>query len=174
LRDASSEKTGSATQFIEVPDVSKGRLTLSGLVVKGFIPPAKPGAAQPSQGVEAVEGAVDTLDPKATPAVRVFKPGRPLQYGCQVMNAQTGSGKQPQLEVQTRVFRDGKQLYEGKPMAFSGEGQKDPKNLIAGGRLQLGSKMAPGDYVLQVIVTDKLAKEKQRTATQWIDFAVEP
>jgi hypothetical protein len=32
--------------------------------------------------------------------------------------------------------------------------------------------MAAGDYMLQVIVTDLLAKEKQRTATQWIDFEV--
>jgi hypothetical protein len=76
--------------------------------------------------------------------------------------------------VQTRVFRDGKQVYQGKPMPFAAEGQKDPKNLIAGGRLQLGGKMAPGEYVLQVIVVDKLAKEKNRTASQWMDFVVEP
>ena len=32
----------------------------------------------------------------------------------------------------------------------------------------------PGEYVLQVVVTDKLAKEKHRTASQWIDFEVIP
>jgi hypothetical protein len=32
--------------------------------------------------------------------------------------------------------------------------------------------MSPGDYILQVIVTDPLAKEKYRTATQWIDFEI--
>ena len=30
----------------------------------------------------------------------------------------------------------------------------------------------PGEYVLQVIVTDQLAPEKRRTATQWIDFEI--
>jgi len=32
--------------------------------------------------------------------------------------------------------------------------------------------MAPGDYVLQIVATDKLAGEKNRTATTWIDFEV--
>jgi hypothetical protein len=38
--------------------------------------------------------------------------------------------------------------------------------------MQLGDKITPGDYVLQVIVTDKLAKEKYRMATQSMDFEV--
>jgi hypothetical protein len=37
--------------------------------------------------------------------------------------------------------------------------------------LQLG-RIAPGDYVLQVIVTDKLAKDKYRTAVQSMDFEI--
>jgi len=58
-------------------------------------------------------------------------------------------------------------------MPFTAKDQPDPKHLVAGGRLQLGAKMAPGDYVLQVIVTDKLAKEKYNIATQWQDFVVQ-
>ena len=34
------------------------------------------------------------------------------------------------------------------------------------------SLITPGDYVLQVIVTDKLAKEKHRGATQAMDFEI--
>jgi len=36
----------------------------------------------------------------------------------------------------------------------------------------LGSEFPPGEYVLQVIITDKLAKEKQQIASQWIDFEI--
>jgi hypothetical protein len=36
--------------------------------------------------------------------------------------------------------------------------------------LRLGTDLEPGEYVLQVIVTDNLAKEKYRVATQWMDF----
>ncbi len=43
-----------------------------------------------------------------------------------------------------------------------------------GGRLQLSRKMTAGDYVLQVIVTDNLAKDsKYRAAAQWQTFEVE-
>jgi hypothetical protein len=34
--------------------------------------------------------------------------------------------------------------------------------------------MIPGEYVLQAIVTDKLAKEKYAKAGQWIDLLVLP
>jgi len=40
--------------------------------------------------------------------------------------------------------------------------------------MALGSKITPGDYVLQVIVTDKLAKDKYQVATQAMDFEIEP
>jgi len=38
------------------------------------------------------------------------------------------------------------------------------------GRLQLGQDFEPGEYVLQVVVTDQSDKEK--IASQWIDFEV--
>lgn len=38
--------------------------------------------------------------------------------------------------------------------------------------MQLGSSMTRGEYILQIVVTDPLAKEKYQTAAQWIDFEV--
>jgi hypothetical protein len=58
-------------------------------------------------------------------------------------------------------------------MTLPSKGQTDPKRLIGGGAMRLGAGMKPGDYVLQVIVTDKLAKEKYQTASQWMDFEVQ-
>ena len=46
------------------------------------------------------------------------------------------------------------------------------KRLPVGGAIQLGSDMAPGEYVLQVVVTDMLADEKHRVATQSMDFQI--
>jgi hypothetical protein len=36
--------------------------------------------------------------------------------------------------------------------------------------MQLGTEFSPGQYVLQVIVTDTLAKQKQQIASQWDRF----
>jgi hypothetical protein len=193
LRDAGTEEVGSANQFIEVPDVNKGKLALSGIVLKADVPqptaqqpPAQQPQSQPSQGqqppaqanpdtgADHQEGQMNDVDTRGGPAVRIFKPGTPIMYGYQILNAQEDSAKKPELEVQTRLFKDGEQIYEGKPTPLpSGGPQPDPKHMIGGGRLKLGDKIAPGDYVLQVIVTDKLAKEKYRVATQSMDFEIQ-
>jgi hypothetical protein len=48
----------------------------------------------------------------------------------------------------------------------------DPKRIAIAGRLNLKTRQEPGHYVLQVVLIDKLAKEKYRTTTQWTDFEV--
>ena len=150
LRDNTSRQLGSASQFVEVPDVHKGRLTLSSLVVS--------------------EDDNTTANPDGSPAVRIFRRGTGRMYVCQVLNAQTGQGSRTDLELHTRLFHDGKQIYEGKPMPLDTKSQPDPKSLLTGGAMKLGAGMEPGDYVLQVIVTDKLAKDKYATTEQSMDF----
>ena len=101
-------------------------------------------------------------------------PRSAFNYAYQVLNAQPDGQNHPDLQVQTRLFRDGKEVYQGKPAALPVEGQPDPRRLIGAGSMRLGDKITPGDYVLQVIVTDKLAKEKSRIATQAMDFEIAP
>ena len=133
------------------------------------VPVAAPDAKPAS--VDHPEGQVQEANPEGSAAVRVFHPGSSLLYGYVVLNAQPESAKQNQLEVQTRLFRDGKQIYTGKPNTMEVAAQPDPKRLVAGGTMKLG-KVEPGDYILQVLVTDKLAREKYRTATSYMDFEV--
>jgi VWFA-related protein len=163
VRDADTEKIGSASQFIEVPDVSKGRLTLTSMLVRErqTVAPAAEGA----------EGQMAEPDPDATPAVRIFKQGQTLLYGYLILNAKLEAGK-PNLESAMRLFRDGKLVYEGKPAPLTFDGQPDLKRLVSGGTFKLAAGVAPGDYVLQVTVTDRLAKEKYASTSQWIDFEV--
>jgi hypothetical protein len=90
-----------------------------------------------------------------------------MTYVYQILNADAEAGK-PNLEWHTRLYRDGEQVYEGKPALLQPVSQQDPKHLIAGGAMKLGPRLTPGDYVLQVVVTDK-----GHTATQSVDFEVE-
>jgi hypothetical protein len=41
-------------------------------------------------------------------------------------------------------------------------------------RLTLGADLQPGEYVLQVLVTDKLAPKKSAPASQSTDFEIRP
>ena len=74
--------------------------------------------------------------------------------------------------ARVRVFRDGKLFYEGKDAPIETKGQTDLQHLKNAGALAIGKSMEPGDYVLQVVVTDTLAKQKQQIATQFIEFEV--
>ena len=63
-------------------------------------------------------------------------------------------------------------MFTGKEQPVAVNGQTDLKRLNTGGRIRLGSNLPPGEYVLQIIVTDLLAQEKHRVAAQWTDLEI--
>jgi hypothetical protein len=164
LRDTTSQRLGSSTQFTEVPDIKKGRLTLSGIVM---------GADRTRVGIDSTDGQIVAPDPNETPAVRIFKQGTTVVYAYAIFNARADRNKKAQLEVQARLFRDGQQVYTGAQVSMSSDAEQKTQLMAASGRLQL-TQVTPGDYILQVVVTDKLAGDKYKVAAQSIDFEVRP
>jgi VWFA-related protein len=174
LRDAQTDKIGAANQFVEVPNLKKNRLTVSGIVLQNLTPAqfekmAGEQESPNSPGAQTNEQAPDT---RTDTALRRFRRGSILWFGFVVYNARSEAGKPPQLTMQTRVFRDGKLFFEGKAAPANLSGQTDMRRINAQNAVTLPTQMPPGDYVLQIVVTDALAKEKYRTTTQWIDFEV--
>lgn len=164
IRDEKSGHIGSAGQFIQIPNLGDGRLALSGLVLTKETP--EPGAANP-----AMPDAEDAIT--SGPAVRQFRPGGKLIFAYSIYNAQPDPATHlPNLTTQMRIFHDGKAVFTRDPSSVQVDSQPDPKRIPNIGRLQLGSEFPSGEYVLQVIVTDRLAKEKQQIASQWIDFEI--
>ena len=165
VRDAASEKTGSASQYVGVPDLVQGALTLSGLVINGMT------LAEATSNIQ-----VD-LNPQAGPVVRRLKQGLVLEYGYIIYNATLDKvTKKPQVTTQMRIFKDQKPVFTGRVVPLDLTTQSDMKRLVAGGRMQLAGDMPVGDYMIQVVVNDTLIaeknKDKRRTVTQWIDFEV--
>jgi len=107
-------------------------------------------------------------------ARRDFRCGEVLAYAIEILNAQFDAGKKPDLDVQTRLFREGEQVLTSQTAIAGDTHGADPRRLLAGGRMTLGSQLTPGRYVLQVVVTDKLAKGKSAPAMQSMDFEIEP
>ena len=95
-----------------------------------------------------------------------------MHYAYYIYNAKLDVAKHPQLVTQVRLFHDGQLAYEGKVMPYDAGPELDLKRLRAGGLIKLSAQAAPGAYILQIIVTDKLAGEKRNTATGWIDFEI--
>ncbi len=169
LRDSATDKIGSASQFIEVPDLKKNRLALSAIVLRGYTnrnPQANPVSPPGDQ-----EG-LDKGNAEASPAVRRFHSGMYLNYAFFIYNARSEKGAAPQLTTQVILYRDNKPVFTGEPNPMRNTNQPDLKRLVGGGIIQLGSDLTPGDYVLQVIVTDAQADKKHQTTTQWMDFSI--
>ena len=104
--------------------------------------------------------------------MRKFRSGSIIDYGFEVYNAKLdkASGR-PQLMTQVRLFRENQQVYTGKLIPIRGEAA-DAKRVVAIGHLQLGTNLVAGEYILQVVVIDALAKEKQQVSQQWIEFEI--
>lgn len=167
LRDSGSERVGSASQFIDAPDIKKKRLALSGIVVRGETSGQSVNVATSNQSEGREEGNAET-----SAAVRHFKARNLVTYAFYTYNAKLDSASRPQLTVQVKLFRDGAEVFTGKEKQFDPGQQTDMLRLPIGGAIQLGTDMAPGDYVIQVVVTDLLADKKHRVATQWMDFQI--
>jgi hypothetical protein len=162
IRDVATDNVGSANQFVEVPNLKKDRMVLSGLVLQNVTLDdwKKQAAGQTISG-----GSTASSDTSA----RQFKHGTVLNYGLSIYNTKPGSIEGGNVESLIRVFRDGKMIFEGKPQTVPFNGPKSHELL---GSLVLGTEMTPGDYVLQVVVTDKLAKEKYNSASQFVQFEI--
>ena len=174
VRDTNGRKIGSANQFIEVPDVRKKGLALSGIVLTAA---QAPGAASSppanSQLLANKEGAVDGTTARNSTVTRRFKVGSSIDYSFFIYNAR--SAKQPQLTTQMVLFRDGRRVFGGQQRPYELKGQTDTKRLFGYGGLVVGRDLKPGDYVLQILVRDLAEKDKKKNiATQWAEFEVVP
>jgi len=158
MRD-SSGRLGSASQFVEVPNLKKDRLTLSGILLQRL---QKTGNA-PKQ----FQG-----DEQRDFARRRFHVGDNIRFDLSIYNARTGKTAQPNLTVQYRILRHGKEIFIGPEKALALSSAAAVESIDSSGMFKLGRNMAPGDYVLQVIVRDLQASGKRALATQWADFEI--
>ena len=95
-----------------------------------------------------------------------------LNYGYAIYNAKLDAGNRPQLTTQVKLFYNGQEVLVGKVVQLADPQTANTKRILAGGAIDLGANLKPGEYVLQVLVNDLLAKEKQRTSTQWLNFEI--
>jgi VWFA-related protein len=163
VRDTASLRIGAAGQFIEVPNLQKGDLAISGIFLRGLV--------ERKTTVPATQSSLTTDNEivSAGPGVRHFRQGSTLVLGYAIYN--TTNQKPAALTTQMRLFRDGKPVLVGEVVPVNLDGQADPRRIIGASALQLDSKMEPGEYIVQIIATNS-SSQKARQASQWIDFEV--
>lgn len=164
LRDHASDKIGSANQFVEVPNLKKDRLQLSGAVLDSmtYADWESIGAGKPPKEVQ--------LGPLTYTSLRQFKRGRVVNYGFTIYNAKPGPAQSVTSKV--TIYREGKVIFDGKPAPVVSSAGSSPDAIRFNAALVLGPEMLPGDYVLQVTITDNQRKPKKNTATQFVQFEI--
>ncbi len=123
---------------------------------------------------QSVTPEVSKADPGLGPGVRMFSNSGKISIRYQVLNAHVNSQNQPELVIQTRLFHDGKQIYDSNTIPFEAMKQFDPKLLNMDNQLALDPNWEAGEYILQVLVTDKVATPGPAVASESIDFEIRP
>ncbi|MGH9947804.1 MAG: VWA domain-containing protein [Pyrinomonadaceae bacterium] len=167
MRDHNSEKVGSASQFVEVPDLKKNRITLSGITFESISYDQYEKASRDPNFV------LGSTDPLTDTSLRQFKIGSVLNLGFVIFNPKASNTKPTSLLFKMRVFRDGNVIYDGteKPLpATTGNGS--PKSIPFARSLSLGTEMTVGDYILEITIIDNNAKKKNRETRSYAQFEV--
>ncbi len=159
LRDTVSNKVGSASQFIEVPNIKK-QMVLSNLVLDNF-------TVSEWQKIK-LGGNRDESERSVLldATLRKFKRGTILRYDYVIYNPKQSR----QIETRLRLIKDGKVVYEENPISVDTNGQTDLQRIQTANAISIGKNLEIGNYVLQVIATDKANVKK--FATQYVEFEI--
>lgn len=167
VRDTASGRVGSAYQFIEVPNLKKNRLTMSGVLLENV--DLETWKKLDTMTPEAAKRAVN---PIADTAIRQFKPGSVLTYAVNIYNARSDKEGRPDLTIQASIYDEKELLFNGKPVSVTLTGLIPADGVAAHGTLRFGNGFKAGNYTLQLIVTDNNAKNGRKIATQFVPFEI--
>jgi VWFA-related protein len=167
MKELGSGKIGSAYQFIEIPDLKKGRLSLSNIFVVNRdedMPGGRTNTSELSPDVR--------RDSRKSSALRSYASGEAIDFTAVIYNAEAGLNQKPDLESQFTLFGNGNELFKSEIIAVDLRSATDFQRIPIRKTLTLAQSVEPGDYVLQLQVTDKQSNKKNSVATQTLYFKV--
>ena len=152
VRDRPTSRMGSAGQFVVVPDLKNRKPAVSGIIL----------------GLPNADRSVSNA------GARRFRQNDEVYFAYNLYNAANESGQPRNLVMNAMLFRDGKNVYSGPEIPITAANPKELNRVFASSRIKLTPDLEPGNYYLQVVVTDKDApKNKAVPVVQWIDFEIE-
>jgi VWFA-related protein len=151
-RDNKTGNIGTLSRYIEVPNLAKGKLAASSLLI-GAVPVKD----------------TNQTDKKPIPASRRISRSNDLRYATIIYNAQMKDGK-PQVRTQLIISQNGRVIFKEaeEPLVVNAN---NAKTLLKVGQLGLSS-VKPGRYTMTLVITDALADKKAQTISRSMDFLV--
>ena len=164
LRQEGASQIGTATAWVEAPDLSKKQLALSGI----FLTQDRQSPTQTETGITE-----ENEDSGARSLVyRRFRRDSQFEFLVFTYNARIGDKGMPDVAIQSQIY-NGNKLVFASPLSsvFTAEQKQtlDPARIPYYARLALDS-FEPGQYELRLVVIDRTTKT---TAKRSINFIVE-
>lgn len=160
IREESTGKIGSASNWIEVPDLKKKKLAISSVLLslgdEQF--PTSAAGNQPEQM---------TMNP--TTAKRRFPRKRTIDFIIFTYNARASEKTPPDVVVQTQVYSGSKLVYASPLSKMVIAPDTDLQRIPYAARVSL-QDFEPGEYELRVVAIDRTTKE---SAYRSVNFHVE-
>ena len=155
VRDEKSGRVGSDSEWIEIPDLSSRRLTLSSLLLRSL---------RKSDGVSSPTEPQFSVDNRFSHSSR-------LNFFLFIYNAskESSGSAGPSVAAQVEVFRVGQSVISTPVRKLSTEGMADLQRIPYGGQFPLET-LPTGRYELCVTITDLLAKT---SASQRVPFQID-
>jgi VWFA-related protein len=165
LVERSTNKMGSANQFVEIPNLKKEGLTLSGVVLENMT------VTQWEQfsTSQVLDNMVGQTDPIEDTSKRRFRRGTVLRFGVEVYNSKLRPD-QMKVNLQARLYREGQLVYQSKETPINESTEVYEQQAVFTDAVVLGKLLQPGDYIVQVVAIESVGKKK--IATQWVQFEV--
>jgi hypothetical protein len=156
-RDARGGQTGSAAQWIEIPDLSKRHLALSSIHLGGRVVGGAEAAARP--GPSQVQFSV----------ARRFARSTRLDFLAFIYNASRAQGAGAvDLSAQVQLLRDGRAVVSAPARKLTPDQKEDLARIPFTGAVTLG-QLPAGQYEIEITVTDNLSKT---SATERVGFEI--
>jgi VWFA-related protein len=156
VRERKSGRTGTAMQWVEVPDISKGRFDLSSIFLGERRPETISGKEPYGPGAVSVD--VD----------HSFARTSILRFQTYVYNGAPGSAGVPEVWIQARVLRNTRTLINTSAFKVPTGTTRDMSRLPFWTELSL-AELPRGRYTLEVTATDRTGKTN---AVRRINFTV--
>jgi hypothetical protein len=178
-REDGVKQIGTASSWIEIPDLEKKRLTLSSIFFPTGDEDLNPASAPKQNDIAAGKPKEDSVVRYPVPVYRRFKRSGGFNFLIFAYNAKRNEKGATDLAIQTQIYA-GDKLVLATPLKNFAETEKqsptagagdpvDPDRLPYLARLSLDS-FGPGTYEMRLLVIDRNAKT---SAKRSVSFTVE-
>ena len=173
VHDTESGNIGSAWQHLEVPDLGKKGLALSDVFM---ITSADNLGWMLSDSVK--EDSEEVFTPTfqseevRSPALRTYIQGDGLQILAVLYNADVKAVTASKIEIRHVLYKDGVEYKNSEPVPLVLKNAGSSDGILILKRFTIGADIPPGDYILQLIATDKNIKKQEGVAVRILNFSI--